>query len=494
MDAFSPAELRKWYVISLITLVITAWFSVGFYHPDEHFQILEFCNYKLGFSPASALPWEFGAHCRPALQPFIAYIISKATLAAGVYNPVYIAFIIRLLMGLFTWLTARALIRVLLPGFKSVRGAKFFVLSSLFLWFVPYIGVRYSSENIAANCFLLAIAIILELKNGSIGKQNKRLLIAGLLLGFSLFLRLQMGFAFIGLGCWLLLHKSPLRYYMLLSLAAMVAIGISTCVDYWFYGQWVFTPYNYFNVNIIQHVAAKFGTDPWWYYFQLFINMAIPPLSIVLLALLFIGCAKKQKNIFNLVLIGFLIGHFAIGHKEMRFLFPMSFPFIYLFCSGLDIVFVQHNGKPWLNWSIKLLVTLNIAVLIFKIFTPAEEVIKYYSYIYNYVTITQHGRCILAAHKKSTYTMGPIEANFYKPRPLNMQVFQNAAGLQQILANNNGAPVIYLSHTLDPGPELAGCRAEKIYCQFPEWVLKYNINQWQDRSYIWAVFRLYPKS
>src|SRR5690606_2039502 len=85
--------------LSILIHIIAAWFSVGFYHPDEHYQIIEFANYKLGGIPATELPWEFPAEMRPAFQPLMAYIIFKI---AGLFtSDAYIlAFILRLISGL----------------------------------------------------------------------------------------------------------------------------------------------------------------------------------------------------------------------------------------------------------------------------------------------------------------------------------------------------------------------------------------------------------
>src|ERR1044072_8735709 len=100
---FMGLPYRKWLLIALIVQIITAYFSVGFHQLDEHFQILEFANYKLGFSPSSDLPWEFRAQCRPGLQPFIAFCFAKSLLFLDIYNPFLLAFLLRLLMGLLSF-------------------------------------------------------------------------------------------------------------------------------------------------------------------------------------------------------------------------------------------------------------------------------------------------------------------------------------------------------------------------------------------------------
>lgn len=37
------------FIIALIVHFITAFNSIGFYHAEEHYQILEFAHYKMGY-------------------------------------------------------------------------------------------------------------------------------------------------------------------------------------------------------------------------------------------------------------------------------------------------------------------------------------------------------------------------------------------------------------------------------------------------------------
>ena len=487
MDISRGNVYRNWFLLGLSVQVIAAWFSVGYYHPDEHYQILEFYNYRQWHSPLSDLPWEFSEHCRPALQPFLVYCLASALRAVGIVSPVILAFVLRLAAGILTWVTICRLIRVLLPAFVTANGKNIFVAASFFLWFVPYIGVRFSSETLASDCFFLAISVLVQWKDA----RWQQFLSAGLLLGFSLFLRLQMGFAFIGLAIWLLfVSKMHWRYLLLMILAGIVAIGISVVVDHWLYGVWVFTPYNYFNVNIIQNVAAKFGVYPWWYYFVLFFNLGVPPISLALLLLFFVGLWKKPLNLFSLVCITFFVGHCLIGHKELRFLFPSSFAFIFVACIGLDHLLLRFPVRPAYRFIFRLLAVVNIAILVFKLFTPAEEVIKYYNFIYAYA---QTKKTTILSFNKSPYRMDTIENNFYKPRNMPIEVIHNSEELPAAFNRHPASEFIYLSKTTKPDTALAGYITERLYCQFPDWLLKMNINNWQERSYIWTVFRVYPK-
>ncbi len=57
------------FVMVLLVNVITAYFSVGYYHTDEHVHILGFMNYKLGQNPQNNLPIEFFLQMRSWMLP-----------------------------------------------------------------------------------------------------------------------------------------------------------------------------------------------------------------------------------------------------------------------------------------------------------------------------------------------------------------------------------------------------------------------------------------
>ena len=67
--------------------MITAFFSIGHLQSDEHFQVLEFAQYKLGKISATDLPWEFREKMRPSIQPWIAYSLIKLFHGIGLNNP-----------------------------------------------------------------------------------------------------------------------------------------------------------------------------------------------------------------------------------------------------------------------------------------------------------------------------------------------------------------------------------------------------------------------
>jgi len=488
----TPAHTyRNWFLLGLLVQLIAAWFSVGYHQPDEHFQVLEFCNYKLSHSSAKDLAWEFQAQCRPALQPFIAWCLCRFLEITGTYNPFIAAFLLRLSMGILTWWVTCRMLLLLLPEMVTQKGKQALVFCSFFLWFVPYIGVRFSAENFSGLLFFLALSFLLYIKDSVDKKNTLRLLIAGLFIGFAVFIRLQVALAVIALAASILLYRKwPIRYWVMLLISGVAAIALSVVVDYWFYGQWVFTPYNYFNVNIIQHVAAKFGVTPWWYYITDFIAIGVPPISVVLLPLFFVGLWQKPRHLLSWIAVLFIAGHCFIGHKEMRFLFPVSIAFIFLACTGFDAMMSRYPAKKIYRWAIPLFVSLNIAMLVIRLFMPAQEGMKYFEFLYNF---TKKQNTILVSSHDPVYTLVGLKVNFYKPQGLDERIIESTAELSAILHEANGRPVLFLSHEMTPGPLLDGYKTEKVYCILPAWMSRMNFNDWQSRSSIWTIYRVFPK-
>lgn len=102
---FDPALAKTlWRSLALLTAVtiITACFSDLYYFPDEHYQILEFMSLKLGLTAPSDMAWEYAAHIRPWMQPFLYYLIAKPLLLAGIKDMFFITFVLRLVTGLLS--------------------------------------------------------------------------------------------------------------------------------------------------------------------------------------------------------------------------------------------------------------------------------------------------------------------------------------------------------------------------------------------------------
>src|SRR4030081_2873895 len=89
-------------IIAIVVYLVTAFYSEGYHHPDEHYQIIEFANYKLGKQSAAGLPWEFQAGIRSAIQPTLCYLLFRLFNSMGMTNPYELATVLRMLTALLS--------------------------------------------------------------------------------------------------------------------------------------------------------------------------------------------------------------------------------------------------------------------------------------------------------------------------------------------------------------------------------------------------------
>ena len=227
--------------------------------------------------------------------------------------------------------------------FKSDVAFTIFLVLLFLSWYMPYVSVRFSSENLSALFLVLGLVQYFKVKDSANKNQFIRYFLLGLFFGFSFYFRFQIAFAIAGFGLFILLvDRIKFMHLVWVLIGGILAIFLSICIDYWFYGKWIFSPFNYFTANITNDIASNYGVMPWWHYFTSFLLTALPPISVFLLLFFVIGFSKNLKNIFVWMFIPFLLAHIAVGHKELRFLFPLIVAFIYVSALGIDY-FIESN-------------------------------------------------------------------------------------------------------------------------------------------------------
>ncbi len=316
-----------------VIVSITGINSMGYHHADEHYQIIEFANYFLGNVSALDLSWEFDAQIRPSIQPILAASFIKLSYLIGVSDPFTILLMLRVLTGFFAVWVYTGLIKHMCRDnsidtvFQGILAIAFACL----LWFLPYLLVRFSSENFSSLFFILGMLPVLKEKN-----QKKAIVGAGFLLGLSISFRFQMGLCVFGLFLWLVFIRKMARSKLLfLTIGGLGAFFLLMICDFWFYGEWVCTPFNYLMKNVIRADHSQFGTAPWWSYLSdlwVYLN----PVTLLFLLLGILSMFSKHRNhVLWWIVIPFITVHSLIDHKEFRFLFPIVFvvPWILMECA-----------------------------------------------------------------------------------------------------------------------------------------------------------------
>lgn len=347
--------------IAFVVYLVTAIYSKGYFHYDEHYQIIEFADLKLGINNPSDLAWEYKAQIRPAIQPAICVVVFKMLHMAGITDAYTLALSLRLLTLLLA-LTAISLFVHSSLHLVQSKAQKLYILLSYLLWFLPFINVRFSSETWSGLFFLFAVAI-LQL---NLSKQKRFVALAGLLLGLSFLCRLQSAVLIVSLLCWyIIIYKESKQHIFILIGFATVALLFGFAIDGWFYEKLVFTQWNYFNINILKGAASAFGTSPWNYYFGTILKAPAIPIGSLFLVCLCVLIYKKPDLLVLWVILPFLIVHSIIPHKEDRFLFPIINFIPLLVISGWQEIKVNYQKNfRYKVYKISVLIFLGILVMI----------------------------------------------------------------------------------------------------------------------------------
>ncbi|WP_326992553.1 hypothetical protein [Chitinophaga sp. 212800010-3] len=307
-------------LVALIIFGIAAYNCQGYYHPDEHYQIIEFAGLKTGTNSGLQLPWEYAAQVRPSLQPYLCLFVFRSLALVNVADPYQCAFALRMLTAIVAVLIVSFFVHTYMPA-QHRNKQVVFILLSFFLWYMPYLSTRFSSEIWAGLSFLLAVALVKRNNHA-----NRNYIIAGFCMGLAFLFRYQMAFMIGGLILWLLIvRRISLSLFLFLSLGNIIALLLGGISDYFFYGNIVFPYVNYFEVNILHDVASKFGVSPWYYYLQYIYYSMYPLCGTLVLACLLLVIIRRPKSIFTWMLLPFLLVHFIVPHKEGRFLFPLIY-------------------------------------------------------------------------------------------------------------------------------------------------------------------------
>ncbi|MBA2589986.1 MAG: hypothetical protein H0U98_15335 [Alphaproteobacteria bacterium] len=313
-------ELRRSLGLLAVVTLVTAWFSVTFYFPDEHYQVLEFMSFKLGITPASSLPWEYSARIRPWFQPGLYFLIAKPLIALGLTDMFTITFILRALTGLLSLAALALFARALLPTIEGEEEKRAFVRDLPLFGFLPYLFVRTSSETFSAAFFALGLAVALDRRTSS------RLALAGLFCGLAFESRYQTGLLGLGLFAWLaIIAREKLAGLAAFLGGGVVALAIGALADRWGYGAWAFPSLGYVDVNLLQGVAAhQFGREPVFAYLYLLPAQIFFAITLGLMVALVLTWLRNPRHAVTWVTLPFVLAHIAIAHKEARFLFPLT--------------------------------------------------------------------------------------------------------------------------------------------------------------------------
>jgi phosphatidylinositol glycan class B len=353
--------------------LLTAYFSAGFFNLDEQTQVLNVVGHKLGLYDVTYLSSQYDLAIRSWFHPAIYLWCSKILLLFTPFNPFVHAYFYRLLSTILGLLSLGFLYKIFENELEAIKEQELFFFFSSFLWYFPFLHARPSNENICGTLFIFGLYFLKS------GKTYKNFFFAGILLALSFVTRFQVIVMIGATFLWFLISFREYKKLLLLVLGFLLILGINTYFDSLMYGRFTFTPYNYFNLNIVQKYANTFGVTPWYQYFIYTFRECIPPLALIVIASFAYFWIRFPKHLLTSVTLPFFIVHSLIGHKEFRFLFPMA-PFL-----PIILVLIVHKigwaNKKYLRNSF---LVFNIPVLLYFSFTPAASTSRFFEFLYEH--------------------------------------------------------------------------------------------------------------
>lgn len=348
-------KLSNPFVVLSAFCLLAGFFSIGYYHIDEHYQILEFVHYLLNPSSTESLPWEYSARIRPWIQPFVYMLFAKTFGVIGIESPYILEVIFRLSsVGLFIFAIKE--IFGYLADEKLINDRLMNPMKWMFclFWIFPFMSARISSEVVGGSLFVIGlIGLLRAIKSLSI----KNIVLSSFLIGLAVWIRFQLGAAVLGILLWysFLSKKFDIKVFGMIAAGGIAAALIGMGIDCYIYGEFTMTPYNYFARNILEGEAARHGVQPWWEYFYVAQKKLHPVFGVFYVVSFLFFWVKNPKSPFSLPTLLFFLLHMATAHKEIRFLLPMAFflPYFVFFFVEYALSKIKVNEKA-MSWFFRL--------------------------------------------------------------------------------------------------------------------------------------------
>ncbi len=170
---------------------------------------------------------------------------------------------------------------------------------------------------------------------------------------------------------------------------------------------------------------------------------------------------------FTWIIIPFFIFHCLIGHKELRFLYPIL---------PLALVFITTLITK--EKILRSLLYMNLIGILIVAIKPAYTPLVFYKYLWNF----EKGDVInlyVLKDRKGRYPI--LEMDFYKRKLTN---FKKVDSLNELNSIKDTTKYLFTTKYSDL-EKLEDCKTHFI--SYPKYLLNFNFFKWRDRSSIWAL-------
>ncbi len=371
--------------------------------------------------------------------------------------------------GLVAWFAISFFTKRLNTSIRNQNVVTIIAVILHFAFFFKFMQVRANSENWATSFFLISFAI--SIKDSKL--SAKELILISLFSGVSFLLRHQLGLMVLPMCLHLLISKSvkigEWLKFILIPMLAVLLFGL--LIDSFGYNTLSYSPWNYVYQNLILGKVNNFGTHSVFAYTKWIIIKLSPFFGVPLILGFFYYLTKKKSSIYLWTTLPFIIIHHLIGHKELRFLYPIA-PLATVMAVDYFHQIKLSKNKYFLKFA-RVIFFINIIAMLFVISKSAYTPMKFYQYLYN----SKHTTLNAFPDRKGNYPS--LEMEFYKKK--DFEIIKAQTPIEKIKGS-------LFTTRMNELRVLMGRRDCDIeYISYPKWILKYNYFNWTSRSNIWAI-------
>ncbi|XP_039274501.2 GPI alpha-1,2-mannosyltransferase 3-like [Styela clava] len=359
-------DSEKYLILSLICLRIINTFLVRTsFVPDEYWQSLEVA-YKSVFG-YGYLTWEWKYGLRSYIYPAIFSGIYQILNSLGIDNPVTLIYGPRLFQAFLSAIGDVYLYKFVKLYF-GYEIANYGILCNCINWFWWYCSTRTIINTFETN--LLCIGLYYYPWNTAHWYLSK-VAIYQLIAILITVIRPTAAVIWVPLALWHIFRSRNAMVFLSYVVQSFFVLITSTLIDLFYYGKFVFVPWNFFKFNVMEDMGVHYGTHPWHWY----ITQGIPAILTTQMIFFIFGAAFVMKHTFpaklsteNLKICKCLLSLFLftvlvysfLGHKEFRFVLHLV-PIASLF-SGISL---STFSKKMRNTSLIFLLITNVPVALY---------------------------------------------------------------------------------------------------------------------------------
>lgn len=309
---------------AVLRLAYAAW-AQGMFHPDEIYQSLEPAHgviYGTGIRT-----WEFLVGARPWTTPGVYVLLLGGLKALGISKPEHFLLVSRLLnaavAATWPWFCYR-----LAKALRSHQAGLLAAGMSALWYFLILLAPRALNHTFSVTFVLWALARVLE----NAAPSRRSLLGTGALLGLAFAFRYQEGLILLGVVLFLISDGRAKHGPMLLGGAVLPILGVGL-LDGITWGVPFHSLFAYFQANVLEGAAARFGAMPAWFY-AVYVVAAFGMGVVFMVAIPWAG--RQGLGLVLTVAGTALVAHSLTDNKQLRFVLPAILVLMVAMACGLD--------------------------------------------------------------------------------------------------------------------------------------------------------------